>query len=248
MAAPRGRRLARAARGRGAGGGFAGFGKAKSVLIVFTPGGMSQFETFDPKPDAPEEIRGAFGTVSTRVAGLRFGEHVPKLAAPAHRFSLVRSVTHDDLDHGSAIYLTLTGQFHARKSSNPPATGADVPTMGSVLQKVRPAKGLPHASVHVNGPLIAPELASPGQFGGFLGRSLTPPTVGDPTAGGGPMPGLDAPDGVPAVRSIAAAACSKTSKPRPARRKKMPGPRSTTSSAGRRSTCSARRPSGRRST
>ena len=115
-----------------------GFCKAKSVLVVFTSGGMSQLDTWDPKPEAPEEVRGGFGTIASRVPGLRVCEHLPQLAAQLHRTAIVRSMTHDDLDHGSACYLALTGQFHQRKSSNPPPRGTDAPALGSILHRVRP--------------------------------------------------------------------------------------------------------------
>ncbi|MBX3399099.1 MAG: DUF1501 domain-containing protein [Gemmataceae bacterium] len=158
-----------------------GFGRAKSVLIVFASGGQSQFETYDPKPAAPEEIRGAFGSIPTTIPGLRFCEHLPKLAALAHRFSLVRSVSHDDLDHGSAIYASLTGKFHARKSSNPEPKPTDFPSAGAIVKRVRPATRIPYTAVHVNGPLLIPEKIAPGLFGGFLGRGFDPHLVGDPT-------------------------------------------------------------------
>lgn len=158
-----------------------GFGRAKSVLVVFASGGQSQFETYDPKPDAPAEIRGAFGSVPTRVPGLRFCEHLPKLASRADRFAIVKSVTHDDLDHGSAIYLSLTGRFHPRKSSNPDPQPTDAPTLGAVVKRVRPADRFPYTAVHVNGPLMIPDKPSPGLFGGFLGRGFDPHLVGDPT-------------------------------------------------------------------
>src|SRR5579884_3294430 len=90
----------------------AGFGRAKSVLVVFTSGGQSQLDTWDPKPDAPEEIRGAFRTIPSALPGLRVCEHLPRLARLADRYTVLRSMTHDDLDHGSACYLALTGQFH----------------------------------------------------------------------------------------------------------------------------------------
>ena len=51
--------------------------RARSVLVVFTPGGMSQLETWDPKPSAPAEVRGAFRSIATAVPGVRFGEHLP---------------------------------------------------------------------------------------------------------------------------------------------------------------------------
>src|SRR5437868_2059553 len=85
-----------------------GFGRAKSVIVVFASGGQSQLDTWDPKPDAPAEIRGEFGTVPTAVPGVRFCEHLPRLAKLADRFAVLRGMTHDDLDHGSACYLALT--------------------------------------------------------------------------------------------------------------------------------------------
>src|SRR4051794_36540024 len=72
----------------------AGFGRARSVLLLFTGGGMSQLDTFDPKPDAPAEIRGEFRTMPTAVAGTRVCEHLPHLARLTDRFAVVRSVSH----------------------------------------------------------------------------------------------------------------------------------------------------------
>ncbi len=158
-----------------------GFGRAKSVLVVFASGGQSPFETYDPKPNAPEEIRGAFGSIPTAVPGLRFCEHLPKLAKLAHRVSVVKSVMHDDLDHGSAVYLSLTGRFHPRKSSNPDPSPNDYPSLGAVLKRVRPAERFPYTAIHVNGPLLVPLRPSPGLNGGFLGRGFEPDIVGDPT-------------------------------------------------------------------
>src|SRR6476469_2277555 len=74
-----------------------GFGRAKSVLVVFTSGGQSQLDTWDPKPDAPAEVRGTFGTIPTSVPGVRVCEHMARLAAWQHRVTVLRSVTHDDL-------------------------------------------------------------------------------------------------------------------------------------------------------
>src|SRR6184192_4438001 len=73
-----------------------GFGRAKSVVVVFTSGGQSQLDTWDPKPDAPEEIRGIFRSIPTAVPGLRVCEHLPRLAKLAGRYAVVRSMTHDD--------------------------------------------------------------------------------------------------------------------------------------------------------
>src|SRR5688572_8881130 len=79
-----------------------GFGRARSVILIYASGGQSQFETWDPKPEAPEEIRGEFGSIATPIAGLRVCELMPKLASLAPLYTIVRSVSHDDRDHGSA--------------------------------------------------------------------------------------------------------------------------------------------------
>lgn len=156
-----------------------GFGKAKSVLIVFTSGGQSQLDTWDPKPNAPAEIRGAFSTIPTTVPSLRVCEYMPRLAKLAHRYTVLKTMTHDDLDHGSACYLSLTGQSHTKKSSNPPPSPRDFPALGAVLKRMRPTKDFPYTSVNVNGPLLAPREVSPGQYGGFLGRSYDPVELGN---------------------------------------------------------------------
>ncbi len=158
---------------------FRGFGKAKSVVVFYTGGGMSQFETWDPKPNAPAEIRGDFKTIPTSLTGVRFGEHIPKVAKIADKLTILRSMTHDDTDHGSATYAALTGFFHARKSSNPLPTPNDMPTIGATLKKVKPHAKLPHTALHLNGPLLAPELPAVGQYGGLLGRGNEPFVVGD---------------------------------------------------------------------
>ncbi len=178
----------------------AGFGRAKSVVVLFTSGGQSQLDTWDPKPDAPEEIRGVFRTTATKTPGLRVCEHLPRLAALTHRFAVLRSMTHDDLDHGSACYLALTGQFHQRKSSNPPPRPTDFPALGAVLKRLRPATAFPHTAVHVNGPLLAPKEVSPGQYGGLLGRAYEPAELGNVTDTERLVASLDLPSDVPVDR------------------------------------------------
>src|SRR5687768_10484021 len=119
-------------------GAIPGFGRAKSVILVFANGGQSQIDMWDPKPSAPLDVRGAFRPISTALTGVQFCEHMPQIARVANRFTLVRSMSHEDLDHGSAAYLCLTGSYHARRSSNPPPSPSDMPTYGAVLRRVRP--------------------------------------------------------------------------------------------------------------
>jgi hypothetical protein len=169
----------RLASGKSAPSALAGTGNARSVLVVFTSGGQSQIDTWDPKPNAPAEIRGVFDSIQTPVSGLRVCEHLPRLASLANRYTVVRSMTHDDLDHGSACYLALTGQFHQRKSSNPPPRPTDAPALGAILKRLRPAREFPHTAVNVNGPLLAPKEVSPGQYGGALGHAHDPAELGN---------------------------------------------------------------------
>jgi hypothetical protein len=179
-----------------------GFGRARSVVLIYASGGQSQFETWDPKPDAPEEIRGEFGSIATPVAGLRVCELMPKLASLAPLYTIVRSVSHDDRDHGSATYLALTGHYNAKKSGNPPVLPTDLPTYGAIVQELAREKrllrppALPFAAAHVNAPAIIPEILAPGQFAGLLGRRSEPLTIGDPTDEVGPVPGLDELEGL----------------------------------------------------
>ena len=168
-----------------------GFGRARSVILVYASGGQSQLDTWDPKPEAPEGIRGEFRAISTAVPGIHLGEHLPQLAALADRYTIIRSMSHDDLDHGSATYLALTGRFHPKKSSNPRPRPTDLPTLGAVLKRVRPGGRFPYQAVHVNGPALVPELIAPGQDGGFLGRDYDPLVLDDVSSQPIAIPCLD---------------------------------------------------------
>src|SRR5437764_259806 len=71
-----------------------GSARARAVIFIFQSGGPSQFETWDPKPDAPAEVRGEYGTIATRLPGVRFCEYLPRLAARADRFTVVKTMHH----------------------------------------------------------------------------------------------------------------------------------------------------------
>ena len=178
-----------------------GFGRAKSVVLVFANGGQSQIDMWDPKPNAPLDVRGAFQPIATSVPGVHFTEHMPRIARVADRFTVVRSMSHEDLDHGSAAYLCLTGVYHAKRSANPPPSPNDLPTYGAILRRLQTNRSkFVYDAVHVNGPAIVPTLLSPGQDGGFLGRGFEPLVVGDPSDASGAIPDLAPQDGLPPVR------------------------------------------------
>ena len=180
-----------------------GFGRAKSVIVLLASGGQSQLETWDPKPIAPDGIRGEFSSIATSVSGIRFCEHMPRIAGAANLMTIVRSMSHDDLDHGSAIYLSLTGHFHPRKSSNFPPRPEDAPVLGAILQRVRPTGQFPYSAIHLNGPVLIPDTPSPGQYAGFLGRTYDPLTIGDVTQPSIILDGLEPQPELPIVRQSA---------------------------------------------
>ncbi|HEV3024782.1 MAG TPA: DUF1501 domain-containing protein, partial [Pirellulales bacterium] len=183
--------------------GIPGFGKARSVILVYTAGGQSQLETWDPKPDAPDAVRGEFRPIATSVPGTFVGEHMPRLARLADRYTIVRSLSHDDIDHGSACYLALTGRFHPRKSSNPPPRPTDDPTYGALVERVRPTGRFLYEAVHLNGPLLVPAEIGPGQDGGFLGRRYEPLVLGDVNSTEQAVPALAPRIELPAARLAA---------------------------------------------
>src|SRR5262245_45452283 len=70
--------------------------RPKSIILVFLTGAASHHDTFDMKPDAPPEIRGEFQPISTSTAGVHICEHLPRLAARAHQYALIRTLSHSD--------------------------------------------------------------------------------------------------------------------------------------------------------
>jgi len=117
--------------------------RAERCILIWMDGGPTHFETFDPKPAAPAEIRGEFNPISTAVTGVHFSEHMTRLAAMADRFAMIRSIRHNQGNHGAGNHYMMTGA----PPRIPVGCGAFVsfhPSMGSVAahELPRPA-GLP---------------------------------------------------------------------------------------------------------
>jgi hypothetical protein len=125
---------------------------------------------------------------------------MPRLAQLADRYAILRTMSHEDLDHGSAFYLSMTGSYHKRRSSNPPPDPMDLPSYGSVLERLRPNQRFLQTSIHVNAPAITPTSPGPGQFGGLLGRDYDPMVVGNVIAEPIVIPGLVPQEALPEVR------------------------------------------------
>jgi hypothetical protein len=105
---------------------------AKSCIFLALAGGLSHLDTIDPKPDAPAEVRGAYSTIPTSIPGVCFTEPLARLASLAHRFCLLRSMSHTEVPHITATHMLLTGQSSGARTD-------DTPVIGSLVSKLRPA-------------------------------------------------------------------------------------------------------------
>ncbi|MGZ8940999.1 MAG: DUF1501 domain-containing protein, partial [Limisphaerales bacterium] len=88
---------------------FSRTGKNINCILIWLDGGPSHYESFDPKPNAPSDIRGEFKAIPTKVPGIQFAECVPKLASVADKFTVVRSICHKDPNHGGGNHYMMTG-------------------------------------------------------------------------------------------------------------------------------------------
>jgi hypothetical protein len=177
-------RRALAARGQGK-----GFGQARSCIVLYCWGGMSHHETFDPKPDAPLEYRGAYQSIATAVPGVRLGEYLPGLAKQTRRLALVRSVHHRSSAHGKGMYWNVTGHPPPEPTvlDNLPPSRADWPCLGAMVGCFRrPAPGFPVA-VQIPYALVDNNTLQAGDNAGWLGQVRDPvlvrPTTGRPYGG-----------------------------------------------------------------
>jgi len=146
------------------------FGQARSCVVIFLWGGPGQQDLWDPKPAAPSVVRSEFDPIATSVPGIRITDQLPHLSRQTRRFSIIRSMTHRDFEHGSAAYTALTGYPHPLPGTNTTAQPDDFPTYGSILTKLAPTSR-PVPDFVVLGPVMhqgaRPPLA--GQNAGFLG-------------------------------------------------------------------------------
>lgn len=155
--------------------------RARACIVVFLFGAPAHQDIWDLKPHARPEYRGEFKPIATSVAGTHVGEHVPRLARLAHRYALVRSVSHPDNTHTVAMHYMLTGTRHLRPQTNPQNEPTDFPCFGAVLRHLRPEGRLP-SGISLNAPanqVSANNHIFPGFFAGFLGHSFDPLFVSD---------------------------------------------------------------------
>ena len=159
--------------------------RAKACILLFQVGGPYQAETFDPKPDAPAEIRGIFRTIATNVTGIRMTEALPRVSLHADKFAILRGVNHTIRCHNPAIYCSLVG----REATDPMAVSnrtaarrTDHPHFASVVARLRPPQtSMPFHVIMPNTTNNGPS-KSPGLLGGYLGSAYDPFVLGaDPS-------------------------------------------------------------------
>lgn len=156
-------------------------GKAKSCIFIFLSGGLAQHESFDMKPDAPEDVRGEFRPIATQTTGLHICEHLPLLAQLCPHWSLCRSLTHPSNDHSAGHHIMLTGQSSLPAGFNPNSHSRnDHPSIAAKLahtlieyrvaqqNNLPPAVVLPERLIHNTGRVL------PGQDGGSMGQNADP--------------------------------------------------------------------------
>ncbi len=148
----------------------------RSVIYVFLSGGLSQHESFDMKPLAPDTVRGEFAPIATKTPGLHICEHLPRLAERSQHWSLVRSLTHKSNDHGEGIHIMNTGRSHLPPGLNrnkPQPT--DFPSMLSVAgSQLHGPGGLPATAVLPRLIANVNRAERPGQRAGLMGAAHDP--------------------------------------------------------------------------
>lgn len=153
-----------------------------ACIVLFQNGGASQLDTFDPKPDAPSEVRGTFKPISTSVPGVQISELLPRTAKVMHKFSVIRSMHSDEAIHERARQYIFSGTR--------PRNDLLQPSYGSVMAKeFGPKNGLP--------PFVVIPEKDVSAEGGFLGPSYDPFVSGNPNAKTFSVKDLTIPLGMP---------------------------------------------------
>ena len=164
-------------------GGGPGWGKAKSIIMVYLQGGPSHLDLWDPKPDVPENIRSAFKNIGTKIPGVSFTEILPKLAQINDRFTMIRSMSYTPnglFNHTAAIYQMMTGYTTDKVSPSgqlEPPNAQDFPNFGSQIVRLKPPTEPMLPFVMLPRPLQESNVVGKGGSAGFLGKAFDPYTL-----------------------------------------------------------------------
>jgi len=146
----------------------------EAVILVEHYGAPSHIDTWDPKPKAPDNIRGEFGSIATSLPGYRVTEIMPRIAKLCDRFTIIRSMSHTIFNHNPGTYQAITGSDNVRDVVQVAAGPGDWPAFGSVMAKYRKPKA--NVPPFVSLPVVAFDQVykCPGQWGGLLGSKYDP--------------------------------------------------------------------------
>ena len=184
--------------------GATGFGQAKSVIVFGLTGGPPQHDTFDPKPNAPVEVRGPFGVIRSKTPGFMVGELMPRTAMLTDKMAVLRAVVTGDNAHSSSGYQMLTGIPHLplNQESATPKAPNNWPSLGAIIRYLRPGKGqLPSAVTIPEHIWNDGNFPWPGQDGGLLGNKYNPWLIHcDPNDPKFKIGAMDLPGEVPLLR------------------------------------------------
>src|SRR2546423_7027461 len=157
-----------------------GWGKAKNVIFIFLQGGPSHIDIWDPKPDAPSNIRGEFKQIRTNVPGIWLSEVMPLLARQMDKATLIRSVSYTPaglFNHTAAIYQMMTGYTPDRVSPSgqlEPPSPSDFPHAGAQISRIKPPTVSMLPFVMLPRPLQESNVIGKGGTAGFLGAAYDP--------------------------------------------------------------------------
>lgn len=163
--------------------GVHGVGKAQSVILIFNGGAPSHLDLWDPKPGAPQEIRGEFGTIRTNVPGIHVSELLPQMAKRMDKLALIRSVHHSHSSHNGGMYWATAGRPYRIDSTLINPSPADLPGVGTLVgwlaQRDGFSKGVPPYVITPFPHCDSKVYLTPGQFGGCLGKRYDPFVLDD---------------------------------------------------------------------
>ncbi|MBI3869336.1 MAG: DUF1501 domain-containing protein [Verrucomicrobia bacterium] len=160
-----------------------GWGKAKSIIMVYLQGGPSHLDLWDPKENVPDKIRSPFKNISTKIPGTQFTEILPGLAKVNDRFTMIRSMSYTPnglFNHTAAIYQIMTGYTTDKVSPSgqlEPPNAKDFPNFGSNIIRLKPSNEPMLPFVMLPRPLQESNVVGKGGTAGFLGKAFDPYTL-----------------------------------------------------------------------
>ncbi|MGC1274818.1 MAG: DUF1501 domain-containing protein [Planctomycetaceae bacterium] len=157
-----------------------GFGKAKSVILLYLQGGPSQLDLWDPKDGVPDNVKSIFQPIDTVTPGLRFTELLPKFAQATDKVTMIRAMSYTPnglFNHTAAIYQMLTGYTADKVSPSgqlEPPSPKDFPNFGCNIIKLKPPETAMLPFVMMPRPLQESNVIGKAGTAGFLGRAYDP--------------------------------------------------------------------------